>query len=108
MKPSTHPIQTMTLALFLTLVAGQTAHASQQLATDMGCYNCHGTPLRGESPSMQRLTQELARLKGDAAAEQSWADEFRKGEFPHYIGAHQHLSPESAKALVHWLVEGAK
>ncbi|MDO9115919.1 MAG: hypothetical protein Q7U63_19245 [Polaromonas sp.] len=43
-----------------------------------------------------------------SAAEQRLADKLRQGEWLEHIDAHDRLSPETARALIHWLVEGAK
>lgn len=96
----------------LTLTAGLTsapnALASQQLASDMGCYNCHGVPLRADAPSFERISGKWSKHKGDAAEERRHVEKLRQGEFLQHIAAHERLSPESAQQLVHWLTEGAQ
>lgn len=96
------------LALLAALNAPLASQASPQLAVDKGCYNCHGANLRGDAPSIDQLSVKLAKLKGDAAAEQRFVDKFRAGEMFEHVDTHERLSQESAKALIHWLVEGAK
>ena len=95
-------------ALLAALSAPLTLRASPQLAIDKGCYNCHGANLRGDAPSIDQLSTKLARLKGDAAAQQRFVDKFRAGEMFEHVDTHERLSPESAKPRIQWLAEGAK
>jgi cytochrome c len=95
------------LALLATL-GSWAANASTALAIDHGCYSCHGAYLRDEAPKFERLSSRLSRYKGDPTAEQKFVENFRAGEMFGHIAAHERLSPESAKALVHWLLEGAR
>jgi len=94
--------------LWASACGAQTAMAGSELATSKGCYSCHGAYLRGDAPAFERLSRRLARLKGDAAAEQKFVGSYRAGEFLQHIDAHERLTAESAAALIHWLVEGAK
>jgi cytochrome c551/c552 len=96
--------------LLVALLWPLAVQASSQLASDKGCYNCHGVNLRGDAPSFERLASRLSRYKADPNpdAEQKWVDKFRAGESFQHIDAHERLTPESARALVHWLVEGGK
>lgn len=84
------------------------SQASSSLAVQMGCNNCHGTPVRADAPSFERLAAKYAKRQGDAAAEQHAVDELLHGELFRHIPAHEHLSPETARQLIHWLSEGAK
>lgn len=84
------------------------AQASWPLASDKGCTNCHGAFRRGDAPSFERLSAKLAQFKGDPGAEQRFVAEYQAGEMFNHVDAHERLSAESAKALIHWLVEGAK
>jgi cytochrome c551/c552 len=86
----------------------QTTMTGSELATSKGCYNCHGSYLRGDAPGFERLSARLGGLKGDATAERKFTDSFRAGELLQHIDAHERLSNESATALIHWLAEGAK
>jgi len=95
------------LALAAALSAPLALRASPQLAIDKGCYNCHGANQRGDAPSIDQLSKKLAKLKGDAAAQQRFVDKFRAGETFEHVDTHERLSPESAKALIQWLAEGA-
>jgi cytochrome c551/c552 len=106
-----HAVQhrvTFASTLLVALLWPLAAQASSQLASDKGCYNCHGANLRGDAPSFERLASRLSRYKADPQAEQKWLGKFRAGEPFQHIDAHERLTPESARALVHWLVEGAK
>jgi cytochrome c551/c552 len=95
----------MLLAALTWPLAGQ---ASSQLASDKGCYNCHGTALRGDAPSFERLASKLTRYQGDLDGEQKFVTQFLTGDMFQHIDAHEQLTPEAAKALLHWLVEGGK
>ena len=90
------------------LMAPLTGQASSSLATEMGCYNCHAQPPRADAPSFERLAQKYAKRRGEAGAEQHALDELLRGEPWRRIPAHEHLSPETARRLVHWLFEGAQ
>ena len=83
-------------------------HASPQMFVEYGCYNCHGNFRRGDAPSIEGLTKRLSRLKDDAGAEQKFIDEYRAGEMFHAIPPHERITPDAAKALIHWLAQGAK
>jgi len=90
------------------LLAPLASQASSSLAVEMGCYNCHGAYPRGDAPSFERLSVRFEKRRGDAAAEQHAVEELLRGEPLQHIPAHEHLSPETAQRLIHWLVEGAK
>jgi cytochrome c551/c552 len=102
------PFLTATLVFVAALGAPLASHASWQLAVDMGCYNCHGDQPRGKAPRFERLGARLAGRPGGAAAEQHLMDEFRNGEWLEHVDAHERVSPETAKTLIRWLLEGAK
>lgn len=102
-----HKSLNLTTALLIALAAPLAAQASSQLAIDKGCYSCHGVNLRGEAPGFERLAAKLGKHKGDAAAEQKIVNKLQHGDMLERIDAHERLSPESAKTLVHWLVDGA-
>ncbi len=99
---------TLTCALLLTLVSPMAAQASTALAVEHGCYSCHGLYLRDEAPNFEHTSSRLAKYKGDAVAEQKFVESFRTGQMFGHIDAHERLSAEAAKALIHWLVEGAR
>lgn len=99
---------TFASTLLLALAWPLAAQASSALALDKGCYSCHGASPRGEAPRFEQLPSRLSKYKGDLAAEQKFVDKYRAGEMFGHIDAHERLSPESAKVLIHWLVEGAK
>jgi len=98
----------VSLGLAGLLLVPLASQASSSLAAEMGCYNCHGTPVRGDAPSFERLSAKYARRQGDAAAEQHAVDELLRGEPLRHIPVHEHLSPETARRLVHWLFDGGK
>lgn len=100
----------ITLAGTLLVATGWplTAQSSPQLAIDKGCYNCHGSYLRGDAPSIERLSIKLSKYKGDQVAEQKFVAKYLTGEMFQHIDAHERLTTESAKVLIHWLVESAK
>lgn len=108
MAHSLHLKATVIHALLLILALPLAAQASSALAVDHGCDNCHGLYLREEAPNFERLSTRLSKLKGDLPAQLKFVDKFQAGEMFGHIDAHERLSPESAKALVHWLAEGAK
>jgi cytochrome c len=85
-----------------------TARANSTLALDKGCYACHGVDRRGDAPALEKLSARLGRLKGDAAAETSFVEKYRRGKRFEHIDAHERISQASAALLIHWLVEGAK
>jgi cytochrome c551/c552 len=92
----------------LMLVLPLASRADPALAVEMGCYNCHGAPARGDAPSFERLAAKFEKRRGDSAAEQHVVDELLRGEPLHPIPAHERLSPETARLLVRWLSDGAK
>ncbi len=81
--------------------------SSQQLASDMACYNCHSIAARGAAPTMARLAQHAAKLRGNDAAIQQAAERLRAKSLLHPIATHERLSPETAETLMRWLSEGA-
>lgn len=98
------------LAGALLLAAGWpvAAHASPQMFVEYGCYNCHGSHLRGEAPAIDALSKRVSGLKGDQGAEQKFVEKYRVGEAFERIDAHGRVTPETARTLIHWLAEGAK
>lgn len=100
-----HP--TWMLAIALALVPLTPAVASQQLASDLGCYNCHGNPPKKKAPTFAQLAADYARSRDDAKAQGQLADKLRDGSIFSHIDAHERLSPEVARQLVRWIGEGA-
>jgi len=86
------------------LAAPLACQAGSAQAVAMGCYNCHGQPLRADAPGFERLAARFEKRRGDAAAEQHAFDEFRRAGVP----LHERVSDETARQLIHWLFEGAK
>ncbi len=85
-----------------------TAHASQQLAVEHGCYSCHGSYPRGEAPDFEKLAGKMAKYHGDATALANKVSRFRTGEAFEHIDAHERLSTQTATALLKWLAEGGR
>lgn len=83
------------------------ALASQQLAFDQGCYNCHGNPPKKKAPTFAQLAATYAKARDDSKALQKLADKLRDGSIFSHIDAHERLSPEVALQLVRWISEGA-
>ena len=108
MKHRTVGARWVSVGLAGLLLAPLASQASSSLAIEMGCYNCHGASLRGDAPSFERLSAKYVKRQGDAAAEQHAVEELLRGEPLRHIPAHEHLSPETAQRLIHWLFEGAR
>lgn len=83
------------------------AHADMQLASDKGCYNCHGTPPRKRAPTFAQLAADYAKYRGDDGAVRQLADKLRSGSIFGHIDAHERLSAADAERLVRWIVDGA-
>ena len=62
--------------------------------------------------SIEKLALDLALILPDAPDERDGCVgrmcELLQGEGFRHIPAHEHLSPETARKLVHWLFEGGK
>jgi cytochrome c len=99
---------TLLLALAAALAMPSTpSWPSQQLASDMGCYNCHAISGRAGAPPMARLAEHAAKARGDESAIRKSAEKLRAKSLLHPIAAHERLSPETAETLIRWLSEGA-
>ena len=97
------------MAVFtLACLAPAAVLASQALASDLGCYNCHGNPPRKKAPTFADLARTYAAAANDAAAQRKLADHLRDGAVFSHIDAHERLSPEVAAQLVRWISEGAR
>lgn len=96
------------LALILGLAMAATpSWASQQLASDMACYNCHSATQRSGAPTMARLAEHAVKLRGNDAAIKEAAEQLRAKSWLHPIATHERLSPAAAETLMRWLSEGA-
>ena len=106
---SLHRVSLLASALIgLSLLAAPAgAQASPELAVQMGCSNCHGAHRRGDAPDFKHLSEKLAKRKGEPAAVEKFVEHWRAGEFMEHISVHERTSPETAKVLIQWLVEGA-
>jgi cytochrome c len=94
--------------LLLLMMFAPAAQASAQLATDKGCYSCHGEPPRRGAPGMAQLAADYARYRGQADAPRRLTDKLREGGLFGHIAAHERLSQEECEALMRWIIEGAK
>ena len=99
---------TFAATLLMALVGPLAAQASSSLASDQGCYNCHGSARRGAAPGFERLAAKLSKYKEAPADEPQFVDRFLAGKMGAHIDAHERVSPQAAKILIHWLAQGAK
>lgn len=97
----------LSIVLACTLSASPLAQASSALAVEMGCVNCHGNAFHPNAPSFQQLADHSAKHRGETGAEDHLMSELRKPRLVGRIGAHEHLSDESARALARWILDGA-
>lgn len=96
------------VACTLALAAPAQAAGSAAMAAEYGCVNCHGSYPRGESPSLERLAEKMAKYKGDDAGLAQKVTSYRTGKALEHIDAHERISLEAATALLRWLAEGGK
>jgi len=89
-------------------LAAPVCMANGQLALDKGCMTCHGTPPKKNTPSFQALAVQFAPYKNQPGADQKLADKLREHHVFGSIRAHETLTPESALALVRWIIDGAR
>ncbi len=78
-----------------------------QLASDQGCYNCHGDPPKKKAPTFAALSKDYAQYRGHPEQEAALAEKLRTGSFFGHIDAHERLSADTALALVRWIVSGS-
>lgn len=99
----------LTLAGLLAVSAWPPAAAQTgaQLASDKGCYNCHGDPPKKKTPSFATLAKDYAQYQGQPDKEAALAEQLRTGSFFGHVDAHERLSAEDARALVRWIVSGS-
>lgn len=81
--------------------------AGAQLASDKGCYNCHGTPPKKNTPTFTSLAKDYAQYQSQPDKAEALADKLRAGPFFGHIDAHERLSAEDALALVRWIISGS-
>lgn len=98
----------MLVASLASLMAASPVAASQPLAADLGCYNCHGNPPKKKAPGFAELAARYAAVRNDPVARQQLADKLRDGSIFSHIDAHERLSPEVAGQLILWISEGAR
>ena len=103
------PVATaLLLTVWVALCPPAVAQASgAQLAADKGCYNCHGEPPRKKTPTFAALAKDYAQYRGQPDKESALAEKLRAGSFLSHIDAHERLSAEDARALVHWIISGS-
>lgn len=82
------------------------ASASLNLALDKGCLNCHGTPPRGNSPTLTRIAAHYASAKGNEAEIARLSAHLREHHLFGGVPAHERLTAEEAERFVRWLVDG--
>ena len=99
-----HKTITLCLALLGALLAGPAA-ASWNLALDKDCLACHGTPPRGDAPTIERLAKRSGDLRGNDEKIREAAQKLRSRRD---AVAHSQLSQADAERLVRWLADGAK
>jgi cytochrome c551/c552 len=95
---------TLLITPLIAALASANAHASQQLAFDLGCINCHGDSSSKAGPGLAELARRYAKYRGDAKAQKELADKLRAGS---HIAAHAQLSEASAASLIRWISDGA-
>jgi cytochrome c len=93
-------------AFVLLLLLVSAVEASERLATDLGCYNCHGEPPRRNIRSFKELRADYASYRGQPEAIARLVDKMHHGGLFSHVAAHERLTEEQAQALVRWLVEG--
>ena len=95
------------LVLSLACVAG-VAWFSSQLAVELGCFSCHGTPPKANAPTFPQLAAQYARYQDVSEAEIKLADKLREAPMSGGISAHQRVSEKSARSLMRWIIQGAQ
>ena len=93
------------LLLALALSAPTAAWEDANLAANMGCLNCHGTPHRGDAPDFRQLRERAAsRGQERGGIAKHWIEEMREtGRGRHAIVANRQVSDAAAQALTEWL-----
>jgi cytochrome c len=92
--------------LALLLAASAPAHA--QLALDKGCYSCHGSPPRHNTPTFAEIAADYARFRNQPEAPRQLAQKLRAGGLFSHIAAHERVDQAECEALMRWIIEGAK
>ena len=94
--------------LLLVFTLPFSASANMNLALEKGCLKCHGTPARGNAPTMSELATRYATAKGNEAEIKKLSAHLREHHLFGGVPAHERLSAEEAERFVRWLVEGEK
>ncbi len=84
------------------------ALASQLMALEHGCFNCHSNPPQRTAPSFQHLANEFSGRQGQSDAASEMAEKLRQQHFFGGIDAHERLSQYDATMLIQWVIDGAK
>lgn len=82
-------------------------HASELIALERGCFNCHSNPPRRTAPSFQHLAIEFSPYKGQPNAASELAEKLRQQHFFGGIDAHERLSQYDATVLIQWVIDSA-
>lgn len=112
-RPAPRPRWTVALALLALLAAAApisspaATSSGAQLASDQGCYNCHGDPPKKKAPTFAALAKDYAQYQGHPEQEAALAEKLRTGSFFGHIDAHERLSADTALALVRWIIRGS-
>lgn len=93
-------------AVWLAATLPLIASANMNLALDKGCLNCHGTPPRGQAPTMAQLAQHFASAQGNEAEIARRSAHLREHHLFGGVPAHERLSADEAERFVRWLVDG--
>jgi len=64
------------VVVFLSMIAVGSVEASQQLATDSGCMNCHKIDSKSIGPALKEIA---AKYKADSGAEAALVDKVKSG-----------------------------
>jgi cytochrome c551/c552 len=84
------------------------AWASMNLALEKGCLNCHGTPPRGQAPTVAALAERYASARGNETEITRLSAHLREHHLFGGVSAHERLSAEEAEHFVRWLVGGGR
>lgn len=105
---TTRALVAATLACALLPASAQSnVQSGAQLASDQGCYNCHGDPPKKKAPTFAALSKDYAQYRGHPEQEAALAEKLRTGSIFGHIDVHERLSADTALALVRWIISGS-
>lgn len=107
MRPMITKTRFLCLAWLGLALTPAVSEASTTLASDKGCYNCHGNPPKKNAPSFAVLAAEYQRFGGDRQAEARLSEKLRSGSIFSHVDAHVRLSESEAQRLIRWIIDGA-